>query len=138
MRAIRCEIALGAVMIALGTAPGDFAQAADEVSKIVGTWRGDSVCIAKNTACHDEDVVYRVTKLPERSDYVSVSADKIVNGSAINMGTLDFHYDQRLQSWVCEYPQGTWRIKVDGAKAAGALTRADGTPFRHLTLRRNP
>ena len=66
MRAIWCEIALGVVMIVLGTAPGAFGQAADEVSKIVGTWRGDSVCIAKNTACHDEDVVYRVTKLLRR------------------------------------------------------------------------
>jgi hypothetical protein len=138
MRAIRCEMALGAVMVALGTAPSTCAQAADEVSRFVGTWRGESTCIAKNTACHDEAVVYRVAKLPERSEYVSISANKIVNGGAIDMGTLDFHYDQRLQSWVCQYPQGIWRLRVDGAKTEGALTRVDGTPFRHLTLHRDP
>ena len=86
MLIIRCAIALAALMTALAPAANTYAQAADEASTFVGTWRGESVCVAKNTACHNETVVYRVTKLPDRSDDVSISADKIVNGNAINMG----------------------------------------------------
>ena len=138
MLIIRCAIALAALMTALAPAANTYEQAADEASTFVGTWRGESVCVARNTACHNETVVYRVTKLPDRSDDVSISADKIVNGNAINMGTLQFHYDHRLQSWVCQYPQGIWRLNVAGGKAEGTLTRADNTVFRHLTLRKDP
>lgn len=130
-------IILCALMTSLGTAPVARAQADDEASRFSGTWRGDSVCVAKNTACHDEVVVYRIQKLPAR-DHVTISADKIVDGREINMGSLQFQYDQQSQSWVCQYSQGVWRLKVQGAKVDGTLRDPKGTLFRRITLRKDP
>jgi hypothetical protein len=48
-----------------------------------GTWRGESPCVAKDTACHDEKVAYRFTR--DGKGTYSVSADKIVDGKLVNM-----------------------------------------------------
>lgn len=136
MRAKR-EIVLVALMTALGAVPAARSQADDVASRFAGTWRGTSMCVAKNSACHDEVVVYRVQKLPAK-DHVTVSADKIVNGKAINMGSLEFHYDQQLQSWLCPYPQGVWRLTVRGVTADGTLVEPNGILFRRITLRKDP
>jgi hypothetical protein len=130
-------IILCALLTTLGTAPVARSQADDEASRFSGTWRGDSVCVAKNTACHDEVVVYRIQKLPARG-HVTISADKIVSGKAINMGNLEFHYDQQLKSWMCQYPQGVWRLTVQDTKVEGTLTEHDGTLFRQITLHKDP
>ena len=76
-------------------------------AEIAGTWRGDSPCVEKDTACHDEEVAYRFTK--EGKGTYSVSADKIVDGKPVNMGTLEFRYDEAQHLLTCEYGQGVWR-----------------------------
>ena len=111
-------------------------SAAQDESKLLGDWRGDSTCVATGTACRDEKVVYHITKIPSKAGYVLVSADKIVNGAAINMGTLEFSYDPDKQTLACESAQGVWRITVDGNKMEGALTRPDETIFRRVTLKK--
>jgi hypothetical protein len=110
--------------------------AAGELDSFVGEWHGDSTCVAKNTACHDETVVYRIAEIPGKSGYASVSADKIVNGNAVNMGTLEFRNDHGML--ICEYAQGVWQLKMDHGKIQGTLTRADGTVFRQVDLRKEP
>jgi hypothetical protein len=108
----------------------------DDLARFLGKWRGDSICVARNTACHDETVVYRLADLPDKHGYVSVDADKIVNGSAINMGKLEFRYDQSQRMLVCEYSQGVWRFKLNAEVREGKLTRADGSEFRRVKLRK--
>jgi len=114
------------------------ASGADDLSRFLGKWRGDSSCVARNTACHDETVIYRLANLPNKPGYVLVSADKIVNGNAINMGTLEFRHDQTQQMLVCECSQGVWRFKRNGGRMEGKLTLQDGTEFRRVTLQREP
>jgi hypothetical protein len=137
MRTKQRKIILGGLIAAIGTVPAARSQADDEASRFAGTWRGGSVCVAKNTTCHDESVVYRVQKLPAL-DHVTISADKIVSGKAINMGSLEFRYDQQSKSWVCQYPQGLWRLTVGRATVNGTLTQPDGTLFRRIELRKDP
>jgi hypothetical protein len=115
-----------------------FAPAASDLSGFLGKWRGDSSCVARNTACHDETVVYRLSRLLNKPGYVSVRADKIVNGNAINMGTLEFRHHPTQQMLVCEYSQGVWRLKLNGERMEGRLTLQDGTEFRRVTLQREP
>lgn len=103
---------------------------------IAGTWRGESACVAIGTACTPETVVYRFASLPAKPGYFSGSADKIMNGHPINMGTLEFRYDDRQHELTCEYAQGTWRLKVEGNGIEGTLTRSDGTVFRKVILRK--
>jgi hypothetical protein len=79
-------------------------------------------------------VVYHLANLPD--GYVSISADKIVNGNAINMGTLEFRYDPDESTLICEYSQGVWRLKVNGDRMQGTLIGKDGAEFRRVQLRR--
>ena len=90
------------------------------------------MCAAKNTACHDETVVYRIAKPSGES--VKVSADRIVDGKTVNMGALDFRYDGDQDALVCVYPQGVWTLKIDSGKMEGTLKRPDGAVFRRVTL----
>jgi len=65
-----------------------------------------------------------------------VSADKIVDAKAVNMGTLGFRYIAAQNALVCEYAQGVWQLSVDGNKMEGTLTRPDGIVFRRVALRK--
>jgi hypothetical protein len=101
---------------------------------IAGTWRGQSSCEQKESACRDETVVYRLSPLQDKPGSFSVSADKIVDGKAVNMGTLEFRYVEDQHALVCEYEQGVWRLSVDGEKIEGTFTRPDGILFRRVAL----
>ena len=101
---------------------------------IAGIWRGQSSCEQKESACREETVVYRFSPLQDKPGSFSVSADKIVEGKAVNMGTLEFRYVEDQHALVCEYAQGVWRLSVDGAKIEGTLTRPDGRLFRRVKL----
>ena len=103
---------------------------------IAGIWRGQSSCEQKESACREETVVYRLSPLQDKPGSFSVSADKIVDGKAMNMGTLEFRYVEGQHALVCEYAQGVWRLSVDGEKIEGTLTRPDGSLFRRVALRK--
>jgi hypothetical protein len=101
---------------------------------IAGIWRGQSSCEQEKSACREETVVYRVSPLQDKPGSFSVSADKIVDGKAVNMGTLEFRYVEDQHALVCEYGQGVWRLSVEGEKIEGTLTRPDGSLFRRVAL----
>jgi len=101
---------------------------------IAGIWRGQSSCEQKNSACRQETVVYRFSPIQDKPGSFSVSADKIVDNKAVNMGTLEFRYVEDQQALVCEYSQGVWRLSVQGQTIEGTLTRPDGSLFRRVAL----
>ena len=101
---------------------------------ILGTWSGQSLCEQKESACRDETVVYRFSPRKDTPGSFSVSADKIVGGKAVNMGTLEFRYVEEQHALVCEYEQGVWRFSVNGNRMEGTLTRSDGSVVRRVAL----
>lgn len=109
---------------------------AQGTSAIAGTWRGQSSCEQKQSACREESVVYRFSPLHDKPGSFSVSADRIVDGKPVNMGTLEFRYVDDQRALVCEYAQGVWRLSVNGEKMQGTLTRPDGSLFRRVILRK--
>jgi hypothetical protein len=52
-----------------------------EISKLVGDWSGESICVNKEKfpSCNDEQVVYRIVVASGKTDTVTITADKIVN-----------------------------------------------------------
>ena len=76
-----------------------------EVSKLVGDWFGESICVNKEKfpACKDEQVIYHVVVASGKTDTVTLSADKIVDGKPEAMGTFDFIYDARRQTLTSEF-----------------------------------
>lgn len=105
---------------------------------IAGVWRGQSSCEQKESACREETVVYRFSPLPDKPGTFSLSADKIVEGKAVNMGTLEFRFVEDQHALVCDYAQGIWRLLVNGEKIEGTLTRRDGSIFRRVVLHKEP
>ena len=68
--------------------------AADDESSLVGIWRGESICVQRNTACHDEVAVYRVSATPGKHGHVYVSGGKVVDGREVVMGSGEWRYDE--------------------------------------------
>jgi len=104
---------------------------------LVGDWRGDSICVVRESACHDEDSLYHFTKVAGKPGVYSLQADKIVNGQPVTMGTSDCNYDAKAQALECAIPNRavvlfTW----EGKEMHGTMTLTDKTLWRKLTLKK--
>jgi hypothetical protein len=108
---------------------------ADEASPI-GIWRGESKCVADAPACDDEQAVYYITSIPDRPGFVSVRADKIVDGKAITMGTGPWTWDNKQRTLLMEWRGQVWLMTMHGDHMDGKLTMADKTVFRRMSLTR--
>ena len=110
------------VMLTTGAAEGAPANDA-----FLGDWDGTSSCVdkVKFPACKDEIVVYHVVASPAGDSHATMTADKIVDGKALNMGTLEFQFDSNLKAWTSELknPNGSalWSFRVTGSELSGTL-----------------
>lgn len=110
------------------------AQVLGEQSQIVGTWRGDSECVMKNSPCRDEANVYRFSEIATRPGWFSGSASKVVNGNEISMGTLDWRYDAKSRILESRNQNGVFHFVVDNEKMEGSLLLPDATVYRRIHL----
>jgi len=92
----------------------------------VGTWRGTSLCQVRPSACHDETVVYRITRTTAR-DRLAMDGRRIVHGEEVGMGILTCRFDAPSGRLTCSIPNGVWRFTVRGDSLVGELRRPDGT-----------
>jgi hypothetical protein len=136
-----------ALLISLAAAlvPGVFAMpqnaptnnsSAGEERKLAGTWRGDSLCVEKGTACHDEIAVYRISAIPGKPGYVMVSGGKLVDGKEIVMGTGEWRYDSAKRTLSVELPRGVITLKADGDRLEGTFVLPDKTVLRRISLKK--
>jgi len=109
-----------------------------EGSDPAGTWRGESLCAAGLLACHDESVVYYIKHVSNRSDFVFIQADKIVNGEPVTMGAGEWRYDRTANTLEWRMPQQVWFLKITGSRMKGTLKRTDGATLRNMTLEKDP
>ena len=109
--------------------------------KIEGIWKGTSLCQVKPSACHDEDVVYHISKTS--ANLYTMQASKIVNGVEEDMGTFDsVVYDETKQTlrFTMKDQQGrsnVWLFKLDGMQMHGTLTINENTLFRKVELKKS-
>ena len=119
--------------------PGDAQQT--ETDKIEGTWKGTSLCQVKPSACHDENVVYHISK--KSANLYTIQASKIVNGAEDDMGTFDpVVYDEAKQTlrFTMKDQQGrsaVWLFRLDGMQMHGTLTMNGNTLFRIVELKKS-
>ena len=95
------------------------AQTSSVDTLLTGTWKGSSICQIKNSPCHDETVVYRISK-KTGSDTFYNNASKIVNGVEEEMGILPFTYNKKENQFVSN-AYGTWTFNVEAGKLEGTL-----------------
>lgn len=131
---MRLPLTFAALMILTLQAPAR-AFSAPQISDLVGEWSGTSLCQVKTSPCHDEDVIYRISKPHE--DKISIQADKIVDGKSVTMGVSDWIYDKSSGTLSWEMPRGTWKLVVNGDTMDGTLIVPDKVLFRKVHLKRS-
>jgi hypothetical protein len=109
--------------------------------KIEGIWKGTSICQVKQSACHDENVVYHISK--KAANLYTMQASKIVNGTEDDMGTFDsVVYDETKQTlrFTMKDNQGrnsVWLFKLDGMQMHGTLMVNGNSLFRIIELKKS-
>jgi hypothetical protein len=102
----------------------------------VGTWRGSSLCQVRPSPCHDERVVYRITRTTARNS-LALDGRKIVNGAEVKMGVLGCRLDAPSARLTCPIPSGVWQFTIRGDSLVGELRRSDGTKVRDVRTGRS-
>jgi hypothetical protein len=102
----------------------------------VGVWRGTSLCRLRPSACHDENVVYRITRV-NASDSLSIDARKIVNGQEEEMGIIACRPGASVAQITCAMPNGVWRFTIRGDSLVGELRLPDNRKFRDVSTVRS-
>ena len=97
----------------------------------VGTWRGTSLCQVRPSACHDEIVVYRITRTPVR-DSLALDGRRIVDGAEVEMGVLGCRLDASSARLTCPIPNAMWQFTIRGDSLVGELRLSDGTKVRDV------
>jgi hypothetical protein len=112
------------------------AQAPASTPNPVGVWRGTSLCRVHPSPCHDEVVVYRITRV-NASDSLSIDARKIVNGQEENMGVIACRSGASGAQLTCAMPNGVWRFTIRGDSLVGDLRLPDNRKFRDISAVRS-
>jgi len=87
---------------------------------LIGTWKGTSICQTKNSPCHDEVVVYHISK-NKNLDTFYINASKIVNGVKEEMGILPCTYNKETNQLVSTAYKGVWTFNIEAATLEGTL-----------------
>src|SRR5260370_41779183 len=106
-------------------------------SGVVGDWRGDSVCVVRESGCHNEDSLYHVTQLAEKPGWFSMKLDKIVDAKRVTMGTTECSYDSAKRALICEFPRGVFHLTIQADKMAGTMNLTDGALWRKISLKKS-
>src|SRR5205085_11398854 len=114
------------IRIALAIAGLAVQQPRTPAAAILGTWRGTSTCVDKETdrSCHDEVVIYTVDSAATSRGPVRLSADKVVNGVRDNMGDFRLQYDSTSHAWSFELHtriHSLWTFTPMGDSLVGTL-----------------
>ena len=101
-----------------------------------GVWKGTSLCQVKNSPCHDEIVVYHISKDSSGKSYEMI-ANKIVNGKEVDMGTLRFTYNDKLKTFVSVDSEHNdrWEFKITGNTMKGTL-KYNGDLYRIVDVKK--
>jgi hypothetical protein len=130
-----CLAALVAVGVLARPVPAQ-ATATVNAADTVGTWRGTSVCQVRPSPCHDEIVVYRITRAKAR-DSISMDARKVVDGHEEEMGILACRLAALGASFTCTMPNGVWRFTIRRDSLIGDLRLLDSTKYRDVRAARS-
>jgi hypothetical protein len=103
---------------------------------LVGVWKGTSLCQIKNSPCHDENVVYHISKNSSGDSY-QIDASKIIDGKENDMGTLNFSFNaqQKILFLVDSVKNVKWEFKISGKEMHGTLI-SKGTLSRIIDLKK--
>ncbi len=103
---------------------------------LVGDWRGDSICVVRPSACNDEKALYHFKKTDKPNRFL-LQADKIVNGQAEEMGTMECTFAPEKHDVTCSTPRLVVHLTLNGKSLDGTMNRPDGTLWRNISLKKD-
>ena len=132
---------LVACVVAAASAQASRGDVRADVTRVLGTWAGDSICIGDRPACKNEHVIYRFVAVDGRPGIVRQLADKVIDGKRVPMGALEFEYNDADATLTSEFTRGqthgVWAYKVSGDMMTGTLMiLPDKSLGRRVTVRR--
>lgn len=98
---------------------------------IIGVWKGSSICQIKNSPCHDETVVFYISK-KTGIDTFYINGNKVVNGVEEEMGILPFTLNKETNQLIST-SYGLWTFTIKQRKIEGTLV-VNGALYRILNL----
>jgi hypothetical protein len=98
---------------------------------LIGVWKGSSICQIKNSPCHDETVVYYISKKPG-IDTFYIHGYKIVNAVEEEMGILPFTVNKKTNQLIST-SYGLWTFTIKQRKMEGTLV-SKGALYRIINL----
>jgi len=105
-------------------------------SLFYGVWKGSSICQVKNSSCHNETVVYYISKT-NKDGVLEIKANKIVDGQEVDMGKFQFQYDPKTkQITSISQPNAIWKFKREQNTIEGTLYYND-TLYRIIKVTKN-
>jgi hypothetical protein len=110
------------------------ALAPDPVS---GVWEGASTCQVHPSPCHDEHVIYRISKTASR--HYRIDGYRLAAGKEVFMGPIDVTFEpaSSLHGTVdTSRGPSEVRLTLKADHLSGRMTLADGTLFRLIELGR--
>ena len=139
-----CCVVLVAVSSACAQGDKPKAPQDDALSKLIGDWSGESICVNKDKfpACKDEVVVYHITKVADKENTVHLSADKIVNGKPEFMGEFDFVFDAKRNTLIAEFKNERVHLSLeftvkDDVIEGGIFSIPDRTQSRRISVKKD-
>lgn len=102
---------------------------------IVGIWKGTSICQIQNSPCHDEIVVYYISKAKGK-DRFSISASKIVNGKEEDMGVLECVLNRSDSKLISNSYNSLWTFVISGNNLDGTLIHKEQL-YRKIKLQKS-
>src|SRR5262245_60017970 len=112
-RGVGFALLIVAVSVSTAAARAQTAKpVADESAVLVGDWRGDSICQVRLSACNDEKALYHFKKKDQPNRFI-LQADKIVNGQAEEMGTMECSFVPEKHVVTCSTPRLTIQLALN-------------------------
>ena len=110
-------------------------------TKLEGTWKGTSLCRLKNGPCHDEQVVYHISK-DGKQGVIAVQMNKLVSGQEEIMGTVNCSWEENTQSlkgttYTRNNKLVSWLFRLSGKELRGTLRDDAGEIIRDIHVKRD-
>ena len=89
-------------------------------SLLTGVWQGTSICQVKNSPCHDEIVVYHISRSTKPNTFV-ILMNKIVKNKEEEMGTLTCRLNRKTNELTSKEYNAVWTFLLSDRKLSGSL-----------------
>ena len=142
---IKTATPVGVILMTLAsTISGAGSPAVSDGARIVGEWRGTSICTNHQLApaCKDESVRYIFSASPQDTNTFHLLAERLESDAYQVMYEIDLRYSEADGTWTYQFdsrtcPQCLWWYRMESSSLVGGITSKAGEALRKVVARRH-